>query len=95
MGITIFEGLLVNENPLFLFAEVAFNLLIVVDFSIRVWLVGFAKFFKRSSIWNYVDAVVVVGCIIMLAVVLLNKQLGLLLYEELSEELLLIIWSVF
>ena len=92
---TIFYGLLVNDNPAFLFVEIVMNLLILADFIIRVWLQGPAKFFRRGQIMNYFDSFVVIGCVILFLLIMANKQMKLLFFEELSEELLLIIWSVF
>ena len=95
MLVTIFEGLLVNNNPVFFLVEVAINLLILGDFLTRVWLTGLKRFFKRNQLWNYFDALVVLGCVLLFLAILLNKQMNLLLLEELSEEVLLIVWSVF
>ena len=93
--ITFVGGMKIDENPMFIAFESFINLCILVDYLIRVYLAGFKRFFKNGSIWNVFDSVVVFGCVMLFIVMLLSRTGLILIFEELSEELLLIIWSVF
>lgn len=92
--VTLFSGFKIDESPYFIFTETLLNLLILGDFLIRVKLMGVKRFFE-GGYWNIFDAVVVGGCVILYFLMLFSKAGALLIFEELSEELLLVSWSVF
>lgn len=93
--ITFVKGMRVDENPLFIAFESFINICILVDYFIRVYIAGFKRFFRSSSLWNIFDSVVVLGCVILFFIMLLSKTGVILVFEEISEELLLIVWSIF
>ena len=96
---TLWKGFTIDENPLFIVAEILLNTMILVDFIFRVRVVGLRRYFKTSghklNWWNIFDALVVSSCIILFVVILISKTSRIVLIEELSEEVLLIVWSVF
>jgi uncharacterized membrane protein len=92
--ITLFNGFLIDESPLFIIAECIINLLIIIDFVCRVRLVGLNRFIKGGC-WNIFDTIVVIACVILFAIILISKTGGIKSLEEVSEEVLLIMWSVF
>ena len=79
---------------LFILVEVILNFLILVDFIFRVKLMGTKRFFG-SGWWNIFDAFVVCGCILLFLTMLISKSTNAIIFEEISEEILLIVWSVF
>jgi hypothetical protein len=93
--VTFIKGLNVDENPWFIAFESLINLFILIDYSARVYLSGFKRFFSNNRLWNIFDSVVVTGCILLFILMLLSRTGVILVFEELSEELLLIVWSVF
>mgnify|MGYP001807100909 CR=1 FL=1 len=93
--ITFIKGMKIDENPMFIAFESLINLCILVDYIIRVYLAGFKRFFKNQSLWNIFDSVVVMGCVLLFVVMLLSRTGVILVLEEISEELLLVVWSVF
>ncbi len=92
---TLIMGLNVDQSPYFLFIECLINLLILVDFLCRVRLLGVRRFFKEGGWWNIFDAVVVGATVILYGLMMLSKSGALLILEEISEEILLVAWSVF
>ena len=93
--LTIWKGFTIDENPFFILAEVILNILMLLDFIFRVKLVGLRKYLVHGSLWNIFDALVVSTCIILFVFIFLSKASNIILIEELSEEVLLIVWSVF
>lgn len=91
---TIWKGFTIDENPIFILSEIILNTLILVDFIFRVKLLGFKRYVS-GGFWNLLDAIVVCSCILVFIFILVSKTSNLILVEELSEELLLIVWSVF
>ena len=55
---------------------------------------GGRRFFQ-GGFWNMFDTVVVSGCILLFILMMLSRSGAILVFEEVSEEILLIIWSVF
>jgi len=70
------------------------NILILCDFVCKLKILGFKRYIS-GGIWNIFDCVVVLGCLVMFILMLLSKSGVAKALEEVSEELLLIIWSVF
>eukprot|EP00347_Sterkiella_histriomuscorum_P015808 403355606 len=93
--LTIWKGFTIDENPFFILAEVILNILMLLDFIFRVKLVGLRKYLVHGSLWNIFDALVVSTCIVLFLFIFLSKASNIILIEELSEEVLLIVWSVF
>ncbi len=91
---TIVEGIQINDQYWFIALEIFVTLLIFADFILRLKLQGYSRFFS-GGLWNYFDTGVVIGCLVLLILILLSKSGTYLLFEELSEEVLLIGWSVF
>jgi hypothetical protein len=91
---TLSFGFKIGETLLFLFAECILNLVVLIDFACRVHLLGIKRFLE-GGYWNVFDAIVVFGCVFTFLVTLLSKSLSLLIFEEVSEEILLITWSLF
>ena len=83
-----------DDEPWFLFAEFLLNALIVIDFVLRVRMVGMKKFFEGGK-WNYFDAAVVFFCFFLFLILLISSAGEFSVLEEVSEELLLIVWGVF
>jgi hypothetical protein len=92
--ITLVVGFRVAETPLFLFIECLINMVILVDFGCRLRLMGMKRFFE-GGYWNIFDAIVVFGCIFTFVLMLISNSLSILIFEEVSEEILLITWSLF
>jgi lipoprotein signal peptidase len=53
------------------------------------------KRFINGGLWNIFDAFVVLGCILLFIAMLLSRSGTVLVLEEISEEILLITWSLF
>jgi hypothetical protein len=51
--------------------------------------------FLNGGLWNIFDAFVVLGCILLFIAMLLSRSGTVLVLEEISEEILLITWSLF
>lgn len=91
---TLIKGFNIDQSPLFILVECIINLLILADFVCRVRLLGVRRFLS-GGFWNMFDCVVVVGCILLFLVIFVSQTRSIKLMEEVSEELLLIVWSVF
>lgn len=83
-----------DDDPVFLFAEFILNTLILGDFVLRVRMVGFKKFFEGGK-WNYFDAFVVTTSFLIFAILLISSTGDYSVLEEVSEDLLLLVWGVF
>jgi hypothetical protein len=92
--ITIIKGFKVEENPFFILIEVLLNLLILIDFVCRVKIMT-VKRFLEGGFWNYFDAFVVFGSIILFILLLLTKSGVVFILEEVSEEICLVCWGAF
>eukprot|EP00347_Sterkiella_histriomuscorum_P008615 403344418 len=91
---TLVQGFKVDQNFIFIFVEFLLNALILIDFIFRVKIMGVQRFFQ-GSLWNKFDVFVVLGCISLFILMLISKSGNLFIFEEISEEILLIVWSVF
>lgn len=91
---TLVQGFKVDENPFFILAEVVINILILADFACRVRLLG-VKRFVQGGIWNLFDSLVVLCCLTLFILMLVSKSGSNLTLGEVSEEIMLIIWSLF
>ena len=65
------------------------NLLIAADLGFRLRMVGFKKYLKQSC-WNKLDLGIVIGCNVLFIVSLLSH----VSFEYISEEILLVAWSI-
>lgn len=92
--ITLVKGFKIDENPLFLLIESLINVFVLTDFLCRIKLMGAKRFFE-GGYWNVFDAIVVIGCIILFIIITLSKTSQVLIFEEVSEEILLVSWGVF
>jgi hypothetical protein len=87
--ITIVDGFKIAESPAFIAVELILNITISFDLLCRVRLQGCKKYFKKSG-WNKLDFFIVLGCNALFIVSLLQHISA----EEISEELLLVAWSI-
>lgn len=92
--VTLFFGFRIGESPLFLFIECLLNLVILLDFLFRLRLMGTKRFFE-GGYWNVFDAIVVFGCVFTFLLMMISSSFQVLIFEEVSEEILLITWSLF
>ena len=92
--LTLFFGFKIGEEPLFIFVESILNIIVLVDFAARVRLLGTKRFFE-GGFWNIFDAIVVVGCVFLFALMMISKTVSVVIFEEVSEEILLVAWSLF
>lgn len=108
--VTFIKGFQTDENPWYIAVETILNLVIVADFLCRVRLVGIKRFFGNESqgrLWNWMDAGVVLGSLIMFLVIISthsatntsnsgnNQDDSRNYFEDLSEIVLLLIWAFF
>jgi hypothetical protein len=91
---TLIKGFKFANSTSFLFIECLLNLTVLLDFLARVRLMGMKRFIE-GGFWNIFDAVVVFGCVFLFLLMLVSSSLSLLIFEEVSEEILLIGWSLF
>lgn len=79
--VTIIKGFKVEENPLFIFIESVLNIVLIADFLCRLRLIGCSRFFGpqtstqgsgSSRVWNWFDAIVVVGSFLMFLIILFS-----------------------
>ena len=91
---TLVLGFKVGQTPVFIFVESLLNIIVLVDFLCRVKLLGPRRFFE-GGFWNVFDAIVVLGCLVLFALMLISRSLSLIIFEEVSEEILLVAWSLF
>ena len=97
--VTIFDGFQVAESPLFIVLELVLNLLIGVDFVLRIKLVGCQKYIRnpasgRIRWWNLFDALVVTVCNLVFATSLFSKTGTVKGFQEASEEALIVMWCI-
>jgi hypothetical protein len=92
--VTLVCGFRIGESPLFLFTECIINLVILLDFVFRLRLMGAKRFFE-GGYWNVFDAIVVFGCLFTFMLMMISSSFSLFIFEEVSEEILLITWSLF
>ena len=92
VALTLLFGRAIASNPLFLFLDLVFNILIVGDFSFRLRMVGIKRFFSIPS--NIFDFVIVTGSVIAFILFVMTSTFKLELLEELSEEAFFIAWAV-
>ena len=88
---TIVDGFKVADSPTFIAVELLLNITISVDFSFRVRMAGFKKYLTKSH-WNKLDFLIVFGCNILFLITMISANSD--LSEEISEEMLLIFWSI-
>lgn len=89
--ITIADGFRVAGSPFFIAVEFIMCLTVTVDLALKVRMKGFKKYLK-SGTWNKLDFFIVVSCNLIFLLTIIKKAT---VAEEISEELLLIGWSVF
>ena len=97
--VTIFDGFKVTKSPLFIFIEAILNILIFIDFILRLKLIGKQAFFKDPQTglyrwWNVFDALVVIICTLAFISTLLFRAGALKAFGEASEEVLLVSWGI-
>ena len=97
--VTIFDGFKVTKSPLFIMIETILNLLIDIDFILRLKLVGSQAFFTNPSSgnkrwWNIFDAVVVFTCTMAFILTLIFRNGPLKKFGEMSEEFWLVAWGI-
>jgi len=83
------DGFVVADSPTFIIVELLLNVTITLDFLARVKLEGFRKYLKKSN-WNKLDFSICFGCNLLFVVSLVSHAI----FEEMSEELLLVFWSI-
>jgi len=81
-----------SSHPVFLMSELLINLIIVTDLLFRIKLAGSRRFF--NSWVNVLDFLVICGCIFFFLLLLIPSSLEVKLFEELTEEILYIVWAV-
>lgn len=86
---TIIDGFKIAESNTFIIVELFLNLTISADFAARVRMAGF-KAYLRKSFWNKLDFLIVFSCIFLFIFSLLSTMT----FNEISEELLLVAWSI-
>ena len=86
---TVIDGFKVAESPTFIFVELLLNVLISLDLLGRVRMKGFKKYL-RESCWNKLDLGIVLSCNLLFIVSLLSH----VQFEYVSEEILLVAWSI-
>lgn len=86
-------GFSVGQAPLFIFVESLLNLVVLLDFCCRLRLLGVRRFIE-GGLWNLVDAFIVLCCLLLFAMLMVSHSLSLVAFEEVSEELLLVLWSL-
>ena len=91
VAITIFDGFKVANSPFFIAFEFIMCLTVTVDLCLKLKMQGFKKYLRNSK-WNKIDFFIVVSCNIIF---LLSICFRASVYEEISEEVLLIAWSIF
>ena len=91
---TLIFGFKVGQQPLFIFVESLLNLVVLGDFLCRVRLQGVRRFID-GGFWNIFDAIVVLGCVFLFVLMLVSRSMSILFFEEVSEEILLVGWSLF
>jgi hypothetical protein len=92
--ITIIKGFKIDENPFFILIESLLNILILIDFICRIKIMTVKRFIE-GGFWNYFDAFVVIGSIILFILLLLTKSGVAFILEEVSEEICLVCWGAF
>lgn len=97
--VTIIDGFKVCNTAWFILLEFLLNFLITVDFVARIKMVGCSKYFKNGSSghlrwWHIFDAIVVVLCLLLFAVMIFSKSGIVKGFDEAAEEILLVIWSI-
>lgn len=91
---TLVFGFKIAQEPIFIFIESLLNLVVLGDFLCRVRLQGIRRFID-GGFWNIFDAIVVLGCVFLFVLMMLSRSLSILIFEEVSEEILLVSWSLF
>jgi len=90
---SLVEGFKIPNHGLFVFLEFLINLIIILDFVLRVRMITPRKYFKQVS--NIFDTIVTVGCIgSFLLYVFSHPSSKLYIFETISEEALFIIWTI-
>ena len=87
-------GFKVGQEPFFIFIESLLNIIVLFDFLCRVRLLGVKRFFE-GGFWNIFDAIVVLGCVLLFALMMISRSMSMIIFEEVSEEILLVAWSLF
>ena len=86
---TIVDGFKIAESPTFIFIEFLLNVTISIDLGLRIKMYGFSRYINKNT-WNKLDVLISVLCNILFVVSLITK----VAFEMISEELLLVAWSI-
>jgi len=89
--ITIADGFRVAGSPFFIAIEFILCLTVTVDLGLKVKMQGFKKYLKGGT-WNKLDFFIVISCNLIIMLSIFKSEN---VAEPISEELLLIAWSVF
>ena len=89
--ITIADGFRIAGSPFFIAVEFIMCLTVTVDLALKVRMKGFKKYLNGGT-WNKLDFFIVVSCNLIFLLTIIKKAT---VAEEISEEILLIGWSVF
>ena len=87
------SGTAIFNSTLFTVIEALITIIIITDFLFRMKLIGRKKYFKQVS--NIFDFIVVLLCLVLFFFMLITSNTsGVKLFEEVSEELCFILWSI-
>jgi len=97
--VTIIDGFKVCNTGWFIALEFLLNFLITGDFVARIKMVSCEKYFRNGSTghlrwWHIFDAIVVILCLLLFAIMLFAHSGVVKGFDEAAEEALLVIWSI-
>ena len=88
--ITIVDGFKIASSPMFIIFEFILNLTVTLDLTLRVYMAGCKVYANKNKCWNKLDFVIVFGCNMLFFVSILDDMT----VGEISDEVLLVMWSV-
>ncbi len=90
---TLLDSKALKENVFFILLELGVNLIVAIDIIFKIKLAGFKRYFTTCS--NIFDFCVASGCILLFITILIMSASNskFLIFEEIGEEILFIIWS--
>lgn len=86
----VVDGYEVAKSPAFIFVEFSLNVAIGIDFGCRIRMIGLMKYLSQNKCWNKFDFLIVVLCNVLFLLSLVFHVTS----QEISEELILIAWSI-
>ena len=91
---TILDRKALKENAFFIIVELCVNIILVFDISFKIKLAGCRRYFTGCS--NLFDFSVAMGCVLLYITIIIMSACNssYLFFEEVGEELMFIIWSV-